>query len=113
MTNPPIPERGSALTADWMGRALIAGGASDLPAITDMEVEDIGAGAGALSEILRCTMRYEDDGPGAPESVVVKLCSSDSLRRTFRSVCPHSSTVIGTRLAIASSWSSRICGAWR
>ena len=77
MTNPPIPERGSALTADWMHRALAAGGAHDLPAIRDMEVGDIGTGAGALSEILRCTMRYEEDGAGAPESVVVKLCSSD------------------------------------
>lgn len=103
MTNPPIPERGSALTADWMGQALAAGGASNLPAITNMEVEDIGAGAGALSEILRCTLRYEDDGPGVPGSVVVKLSSSDnkSLRiarllgmyrreySCFRQLAPH------------------------
>ena len=103
MTNPPIPERGSALTADWMHRALAAGGAHDPPAIRDMEVEDIGTGAGALSEILRCAMRYEEDGAGAPESVVVKLCSSDkkSLRiarllgmyrreyNLFRQLAPH------------------------
>lgn len=103
MANLPIPARGSALTADWMGRALAAGGASDLPAITDMEVEDIGTGAGALSAILRCTMRYEDVGAGGPESVVVKLCSADrkSLRIArllgmyrreygcFRQLAPH------------------------
>ena len=77
MTNPPIPESGSALTADWIEQALAAGGATGLPAIRDMLVEDIGTGSGALGEILRCTMRYENDGVGAPGSVVVKLCSSD------------------------------------
>jgi len=103
MANSPIPERGSALTADWMRQALGAGAATGFPAIRDMVVEDIGTGAGALSEILRCTMRYEDDGAGAPESVVVKLCSSDnkSLRiarllgmyrreyNFFRQLAPH------------------------
>ena len=64
MTNPPIPESGSALTADWIEQALAAGGATGLPAIRDMLVEDIGTGSGALGEILRCTMRYENDGVG-------------------------------------------------
>ena len=77
MTNPPIPERGSALTAEWMQQALAAGGASSWPAIGDMLVEDIGTGSGALGEILRCTMSYEDEGARAPGSVVVKLSSSD------------------------------------
>ena len=103
MANSPIPERGSALTAEWMRQTLGAGAATGFPAIRDMVVEDIGTGAGALSEILRCTMRYEDDGAGAPESVVVKLCSSDnkSLRiarllgmyrreyNFFRQLAPH------------------------
>ena len=76
MTNLPIPERGSALTADWMQQALRAGiGAG--PVIKDMSVEDIGAGSGALGEILRCTLNYEGDGTGTPGSVVVKLRSSD------------------------------------
>lgn len=77
MTSLPIPASGNALTAAWMQQALSRGGAADLPAIQDMQVEDIGTGSGALGEILRCTMRYEDDGAGAPESVVVKLSSSD------------------------------------
>ena len=77
MSNPPIPKNASALTADWMGLALAAGGARGLPVIRDMEVEDIGTGAGALSEIMRCALRYGDDAAGAPESVVVKLSSSD------------------------------------
>ena len=77
MTNPSIPERGSALTADWMQQALTSGGAAGLPAISDMQVEDIGTGSGALGEILRCTLSYEDNRSDAPESVVVKLSSSD------------------------------------
>ena len=103
MTDSVIPECRSALTADWMQQALAAGGARDLPAITAIEVEDIGDGTGALSEILRCRIRYRDERSGAPESVVVKLSSANksSLRiarmfgmykreyNCFRQLAPH------------------------
>ena len=77
MTNPPIPENANALTAEWMGQALGAGCASGFPAVKDVAVEDIGAGSGSLSEIVRCFMTYHDDAAQAPESVVVKLASPD------------------------------------
>ena len=81
MARPPIPESGSALTAEWVRRAFNAGGMANVPAIRDMTVEDIGAGSGALSEILRCYLSYEDDSAGAPGSVVVKLASPDGKSR--------------------------------
>lgn len=77
-----IPERGGSLTADWMWRALVAGGARNLPAVRDIEVADIGTGTGALSEILRCEIHYVDDRNAAPKSVVVKLSSIN--RRNLR-----------------------------
>lgn len=74
---PEIPDNARAITADWMQRALRLGGAVEPPAIQDIVVEEIGAGSGTLSEILRCTMTYSDAAAQAPESVVVKLSSSD------------------------------------
>ena len=76
MNNPPIPEHGNALTVGWMQQALSAGG-GDFPTIKDIVVEDVGAGLGTMSQILRCTMTYHDDAAQAPESVVIKLSSSD------------------------------------
>lgn len=59
-----------------MQQALSAGG-GDFPAIKDIVVEDVGAGSGIMSQVLRCTMTYHDDAAQAPESVVIKLSSSD------------------------------------
>lgn len=70
---PEIPESGKAVDADWLQRALAAGGASDLPAIRDAAVEDIGAGLGLMGEILRCRLTWEEEAAAAPASVVVKL----------------------------------------
>ena len=53
------------------------GGATDIPAIEEITVEDIGAGVGLLGEILRCCLTYRDDGGEAPASVIVKLPSQE------------------------------------
>ena len=100
---PAIPENEKAITAEWLRRALSSGGAADPPPIESVVVENVGAGAGTLSEILRCTMTYSGTVAKAPRSVVVKLPSGDrkSLRiaRTlsmykreyacFRELAPH------------------------
>ena len=81
-TKPAIPENGKAVDADWMRRALSVGGTVDLPAIRNVVVENIGAGSGALGEILRCTITYLDAAAQGPRSVVVKLAGSD--RKSLR-----------------------------
>ena len=75
MTSPGIPESGGAITAEWMQQALAAGGASRLPPIADIAVEDIGVGAGVMSVVLRCRLRWRDHAVAAPRSVIVKLPS--------------------------------------
>ena len=77
MGSPAMPEGRSEITVDWMERALRAGGATDIPAIEEIAVEDIGAGIGLLGEILRCRLTYREDGGEAPASVIVKLPSSE------------------------------------
>ena len=58
-----------------MRGALIAGGRSHCPAISDVAVENIGAGIGMVGTILRCRLAYGGDPAGMPASVVVKLPS--------------------------------------
>ena len=84
---PAIPVNAEAVTVDWMRRALSVGAGVDPRAIDDIVVENIGTDSGTLSQVLRCTLTRRDAAAQAPESVVVKLSSSDrkSLRiaRTF------------------------------
>ena len=78
MTGPGIPENRDAITADWMRRALAAGGAPDTPPIDEVVVSDIGAGLGVAAETLRCRLvRGNGDAGAAPETVVVKLPTTD------------------------------------
>lgn len=70
-----IPTNENEITAPWLRDALIAGGRSDCPTISDVAVENIGAGIGMVGTILRCRLGYEGDPAGMPASVVVKLPS--------------------------------------
>ena len=83
---PALPGNAEAITADWLQQALAAGGAAGLPAIRELAVDTIGAGAGLLGEILRCRLDWAGEDPAAPASVIVKLPSSDpkSLRISRR-----------------------------
>ena len=78
MSSPEIPTGGDAITAEWLRRALIAGGASDAAAIEEVIVEDIGAGVGLLGEILRCRLVCRDAAASIPATVIVKLPSQES-----------------------------------
>ncbi len=75
MGKPPIPDGPTSITASWLRQALSAGGASDLPALKEVDVEVVGAGVGLMGEVLRCRLTYENDAPSGPDSVIVKLPS--------------------------------------
>lgn len=77
-----IPETEADLTADWLTRALAAGGATGLPAIQDAVVAEIGGGVGLVGKILRCHLTYRAGDAGGPDTVIVKLPSSHP--ETFR-----------------------------
>ncbi len=75
--SPGIPASGNAVDAEWLQRALAAGGTADFPAIREVAVEVLGGGFGLLGEILRCRMTWEEETDAAPASVIVKLPSQD------------------------------------
>ena len=79
---PPLPDGPAAIDADWMQRALAAGGAPDRPAIREVAVEDLGAASNAFGRLLRCRLTGEGGLAADPASVVVKLPPAD--RGAFR-----------------------------
>jgi len=81
---PGIPRDRSGITPAWMRHSLAAGGAC-VPELADLSVEDVGAGAGQMGEVLRCRLTWEDAAPDLPGSVIVKLPSmSPRTRRISR-----------------------------
>ena len=96
MTRPPIPKHAGEVSAQWMQQALTAGGASDLPPVKEIVLEEIGAGVGFMGAILRCHLSYDEpkardaadlarpaaeQNPAAPETVIVKLPSPHAKNR--------------------------------
>ena len=76
MTDPGIPASSRTITADWMRRALVADGATEIPALSAIAVEDIGTGVGLMGDVLRCRLTWAEPSAGAPAKVIVKLPSS-------------------------------------
>ena len=76
IAGPGMPASSQAITADWMRRALIAGGATGIPALSGVVVEDIGTGVGLMGDVLRCRLTWADRSTAAPTKVIVKLPSS-------------------------------------
>ena len=96
MTRPSIPKHAGEVSAEWMQQALTAGGASDLPPVKEIVLEEIGAGIGFMGAILRCHLSYDEPkardaadpgrpaaerNPAAPETVIVKLPSPHAKNR--------------------------------
>lgn len=75
-SNLAIPAYKDDITVDWMQKALIAGGISDFPILKDITVENIGAGAGMMGELVRCHLTYRDDTTAAPKTVIAKLSAT-------------------------------------
>ncbi len=89
MTRPPIPPNTDEVTAQWMQQALAAGGASNLPPIKEVVLQQIGdAGVSTMGALMRCHLTYCEPQPpefpdprrpaaaqkfAAPETVILKL----------------------------------------
>ncbi len=72
-TRPALCESADEITAEWMRQALAAGGASGLPTIRDVSVEDLGSATNAFGRLLRCRLTTDGGPVAAPASVIVKL----------------------------------------
>jgi hypothetical protein len=80
---PPLCDGAAAVTADWMTRALTAGGVIESPRIAEVSVEPLGSSRNALGTLLRCHLVGHDRAAAIPESVIVKLPTSDRLPFRF------------------------------
>ena len=60
-SRPALCDDPATIDADWMQRALAAGGASDYPAIRDVVVEDLGSASNAFGRVLRCHLTTDGD----------------------------------------------------
>src|SRR5215470_2297664 len=69
-----VPQAVEEITPEWVGEALRAGGAADLPAVTAVRTRVIGAERGFLSLTVRVEIDYASaPAGGAPASFVAKL----------------------------------------
>ncbi len=81
-SHPALCDDPATIDADWLQRALAAGGASGEPAIRDVVVEDLGSASNAFGRLLRCHLTAAGGVAADPATVVVKLPPAD--RRAFR-----------------------------
>jgi hypothetical protein len=69
-----VPGSVEEITAEWIGDALRAGGAADIPAVRAVRTRVIGAERGFLSVTVQVEIDYDGVPPAeAPASVIVKL----------------------------------------
>ena len=79
----PLIKDAAEITAEWIRRALTAGGASDASEIAEVEVEKLSDVTNALGNLYRCRMIARNGGAANPASVIVKLPSTNSLALRF------------------------------
>ncbi len=77
-----VPRSRDEITRSWMRDALGRKG-QRAPKLRELHLDDLGDGASALGEVLRCRLRWEDPGRGLPQSVIVKMHSQDARIRRF------------------------------
>ncbi len=81
-SRPALCDDPAAIDADWMQRALAAGGTSDFPPIRDVVVEDLGSATNAFGRLLRCHLTTAGGIAADPATVIVKLPTAN--RTAFR-----------------------------
>ena len=81
-SRPTLCDDPATIDADWMQRALAAGGAYDGPAIRNIVVEDLGSATNAFGRLLRCHLTTAGGLAADPATVIVKLPTAN--RRAFR-----------------------------
>ena len=87
---PALCDDPATIDADWMRRALAAGGVADCPAISDVVVEDLGAASNAFGRLLRCHLTASGGVAADPATVIVKLPPADRTAFRFaRWMCMH------------------------
>ena len=84
MTNDPdLYGSTDAITADWMRRALTAGGADNASSIADVEINNLGSETNAFGNLARCRLITQDGTPAVPPSAIVKLPTTDPMAFRF------------------------------
>lgn len=90
---PSIPRDGGAVTAEWIQSALAAGGQPLAHPLAGIRVEEIGAGAGVMGQVMRCHLewnnnrrgrsdkRMSSDGGDMPRTLILKLPSVHARNR--------------------------------
>ena len=68
-----LPENVSDINPDWLTHVLRSAGTLRNAAVTDAQVEVVGAEAGFMSSVARVLLQYDRREPDAPSSVIVKL----------------------------------------
>ncbi len=77
----PLIKQPDDITAPWLHRALVAGGVSDFPPIKSVEVRQMSDVVSAMGSLFRCRMNTQGDKAPDPASVIVKLPTSNTIRR--------------------------------
>ena len=75
----PLPKRADEVTAGWMQKVLVAGGASDFPEIGSVKIEKMSGVTSALGALFRCRMTAHDGAEANPASVIVKFPTTNPL----------------------------------
>jgi hypothetical protein len=73
--NMNIPERHEDVTADWLTEALRSGGVIGEQAVTEFEVEPLGAELSRNSSLAKISLWYEGDASGLPDTMFAKFVS--------------------------------------
>ena len=81
--HPGLCDGADAITADWMRRALTAGGSDDASAIADVEVNNLGSETNAFGNLARCHLLTHDGAPAVPPTAIVKLPTDDKTAFRF------------------------------
>ena len=79
----PLIRDAGEITAEWIRRALMAGGVRGAPEISTVGVQKLSDVTNALGNLYRCHLTLRDGQAADPASVIVKLPSSDAMAFRF------------------------------
>ena len=74
---PAIPAGPDDITLGWFRQVLADSKGIEPSQLRSVRAEPVGSGRGLLSTVVRCLLVWSDDAPKRPDSVIIKLRSSD------------------------------------
>ncbi len=77
-----LPRDVREITPSWLTYALATNRELGGPSVTGFSVEPLGGGTGFINRLFRLRLRYDQDHPGLPETVIAKFPSADPNLRT-------------------------------